>query len=87
MFNFRLFAVCVIVMLVLAVGVLVWESATIQTTSASPTRSPAGRRLLELERMNDADNLTQGSQFAPRPGLPQQEPIYSESNSGALRRW
>lgn len=86
MFNFRLFAVLVVVLLVLAAGVLVWDVSAVKTTNASPTRSPNGSRLLELERLNDADNLKRGSDISPLPWSGQEEGRDAEWRSGNQSR-
>ena len=86
MFNFRLFVVCVVALLVVGVGVLARDASAVKTTSASPTRAPIERRLLNLERMNDADNYVRGDTMVPLSSGRQEDWEYIGKDGQVRRR-
>lgn len=86
MFNFRFFAVCVIALLAVGAVVLARDASAVKTTSASPTRAPIERRLLNLERMNDADNYMRGDTMVPLPSGRQEDWGYIGKDGRVRRR-
>lgn len=87
MFNFRLVVIGVLLALAL-VAVFVAQEATAGAPAGDSNALSPARRLLNLERMNDADNLGGTRTISPLPYLPVKGEREGNSAGGTRsRRW